>query len=81
MWSSKESEAYVIEKTKELEEHFKKNTPTSIRPIPYSVSFDGSRVTACKAINSLLLEIEQDVKLQSKKGIIESISKDDTVIL
>ena len=76
MWPSKESEADVIGKTRELEEHFKKTTPSSIRPIPYSVRFDGSRITACKAINSLILEIEQDVKRST-----ESISKTDTIIL
>jgi hypothetical protein len=81
MWSSKESEAYVIEKTKELEDRFKKTTPSSIRPIPSSIRFDGSRITACKAINSLILEIEQDVKLQGKVTTTESISKADTIIL
>ena len=80
MWPSKENEAYAIEKTRELEEHFKKTIPSSIRPIPYSVRFEGSRITACKAINSLILEIEQDVKLQAK-GTTESISKTDTIIL
>ena len=80
MWPSKENEAYAVEKTRELEEHFKKITPSSIRPIPYSVRFEGSRITACKAINSLILEIEQDVKLQAK-GTTKSISKTDTIIL
>ena len=80
MWPSKESEASVIEKTRQLEEHFKKTTPSSIRPIPYSVRFDGSRITACKAIDSLILGIEQDVKLQFRRTT-EPISKTDTIIL
>ena len=62
IWPSKESEADVIEKTRKLEEHFRKTAPSSIRPIPSSVIFDGSRTTACKAINSLMLEIEHDAK-------------------
>jgi hypothetical protein len=81
MWPSNESEAYVIEKTRELEEHFKKTTPSSIRPIPSSVRFDENRITACKAIDSLIQEIEQDAKLQSKGTTSESISKADTIIL
>ena len=49
MWFSKGSEASVIEKTKVLEDHFKKTITLSlIRPIPSSVRFDGSRITACK---------------------------------
>ena len=63
MWSSKECEASVIEKTRVLE-HFKKTITPSIRPIPSSVHFDGSRITACKVIDWLIQEIEQDVKLQ-----------------
>jgi hypothetical protein len=77
LWPSKGSESSVVEKTRKLEEHFKKNTPSSIRSIPYSVRFDGSRISACKAIDSLILEIEQDVKLQGR----EPISKTDTIIL
>lgn len=73
MWPSKEIEADVI-MTRELEEHFKRATPPSIRPIPYSVRFDGSRIAACKAINSLILEIEQDAKRATK-------SETDTIIL
>ena len=76
MWPSKKSEAYVIGKSRILEEHFKKSTPSSIHPIPHSVCFDGSRAAACKAINSLILDIEQDVKLQ-----VKSISETDTIIL
>ena len=79
MWSSKENAASVIEKTRVLEDHFKKTiTPSSIRPISSSVRFDGSRITACKAIDSLILEIEQDIKLQGKST---TISKADTIIL
>ena len=81
MWPSKDSEACVTEKTRALEEHFKKTAPSSIRPIPYSIRFDGSRGTACNAINSLILEIEQNVKLQGKSTTTESISKADTIIL
>ena len=78
MWSSKESEATVIEKTKVLKEHFKKTITPSIRPIPSSVRFDGSRITACNASDSLILGIEQDVKLQGRGT---TISKGDTIIL
>ena len=54
---------------------------SSIPPIPSepgsSVRFDGSRiVTACKAVDSLILEIEQDVELQGK-----GTSKADSIIL
>ena len=74
MWPSNKSEAYVIDRTRELEEHFKKiTTPSMIRPIPSSIRFDGNRITACRAINSLILEIEQDAKLQATKA--------DTIIL
>ena len=76
MWSSKESETDVIEMTRELEDRFEMATPPSIRPIPYSIRFDGDRITACKAINSLILEIEQDVE-----GSTKSISETDTIIL
>ena len=76
MWPSNESETDVIEMTKELEDHFEMVTPSSIRPIPKSIRFDGSRITACKAINSLILEIEKDVEDTTK-----SISETDTIIL
>ena len=66
MWSSKESEASAIEKTKVLEERFKKTITPSIPQIPSSVRFDRSRITACKAIDSLIHEIE-DVKLQASR--------------
>ena len=69
----------LIEKTKALKEHFKETIiPSSIRPIPSSVRFDGSRITACKAIGLLIQEIEQDVKLQGRGT---TISKADTIIL
>ena len=55
----------MIEKTRVLE-HFKMSITPSIRPIPSSVHFDGSRITACKVIDWLIQEIEQDVKLQGK---------------
>ena len=45
--------------------------------IPSSVRFDGSRITPCKAIDLLIQEIEQDVKLQSRG----TISKADTIFL
>ena len=51
---------------------------TRLRPIPSSVRFGGSRITACKAIDSLILEIEQDVKFQGKGA---TISKADSIIL
>ena len=61
----------MIEKTKVLEDHFKKTITLSlIRPIPSSVRFDGSRITACNASDSLILRIEQDVKLQGSGATI-----------
>ena len=48
------------------------------RPIPSLVRFDGSRITACNASDSLILRIEQDVKLQGRGA---TISKGDTIIL
>ena len=77
MWPFKGSEADVIQMTRELEEHFKNAAPSSLRPIPSSVRFDGSRGTACKAINSLVLEIEQDARIKAT----ESIFKTDIIIL
>ena len=67
MWSSKESEASAIEKTKVLEEGFKNTITRSIPQIPSSARFDGSRITACKAIDSLIQEVEQDVKPQASR--------------
>ena len=67
-------------KRRGLEEHFKKTITPSIRPIPSSVRFDGSRITACNASDSLILKtrIEQDVKLQGRGA---TIFKGDTIIL
>ena len=70
MWSHKESEASVIEWMKVSEDHFKNTITPSIRPIPSSVRFDESRITVCKAIDSLILEIEQDVKSNFKVEIL-----------
>ena len=70
MWSHKESEASVIERMKVSEDHFKNTITPSIRPIPSSVRFDGSRITECKAIDSLILEIEQDVKSNFKVEVL-----------
>ena len=73
MWSHKESEASVIERMKVPEDHFKNTITPSIRPIPSSVRFDGSRITVCKAIDSLILEIEaieQDVKSNFKVEVL-----------
>ena len=79
MWSSKESEASVIELKRQ---RYWKNISKRLlilrfTQFHFSVRFDGSRITACKAIDSLILEIEQDVKLQGKS----TISKADTIIL
>ena len=70
MWSYKESEASVIERMKVSEDHFKNTITPSIRPIPSSVRFDGSRITVWKAIDSLILEIEQDVKSNFKVEVL-----------
>lgn len=76
MWTHREGELAVIG---QLEEFFKNNAPSTIRTIPESVRFDGSRASACMAIDSLMMEIQRDVcRIRAAN---EPISITDTIIL
>ncbi|KAF8811035.1 hypothetical protein BYT27DRAFT_7185145 [Phlegmacium glaucopus] len=60
MWPHHESEAEVYQRTKDLEKHFEKTATSAIYRIPCSVRFDGSRSSACNAIDVLILEMQKN---------------------
>lgn len=56
-----ESEEEMYEKTSELEELFQEVASSSaIRSIPYSIRFDQSQISACDAIDLLMLDMQLD---------------------
>ena len=58
LWSD-ESEAEVYEMTTELEGHFQRAASSiAIHPISYSVRFDESQVSACDAVDILMLDMQ-----------------------
>ena len=79
MWSQDESEADVNKITKELEERFKKSAPSSIHPVPYAVRFDENKISARNAIDSLVLDMQQNA--WRTKYTTELVSKSDVIIL
>ena len=57
LWPDGESEEKVRERTEDLEEKFQKTATSEIYRISESFRFDGSRLSACEAIDLLTKDI------------------------
>ena len=69
LWPHDEGETEVYQRTKDLESHFERTATSAIYRIPCSARFDGSRSSACDAIDALILDMQKTTPRTTNNSI------------